>query len=1004
MTHRSSMQVPGRLTVLAALLASLSASAFADTGSPVVISQVYGGGGNASAPYQNDFVELFNRSADPVVLDGWSIQYTSSGGNSWGSNKANLPNVTLAAGQYYLVQLASQAVVGAKLPTADATGGINMSGSSGKVALVKSTAALAAVANPNPTDQPTLADLVGFGAAATGFEGSGPTAPNLSNTIAALRKEDGCTDTDDNKADFANGAPTPRNSSSALKACAGAGPVAQPIVLNCPPSIGGRAGEAVMGILLASDPDSIVNKADITGGAFSGISLSGFTAASGKGGQAKVTLSVEAGVPSGSYPVQVTFANDSGQTAKCTVNVALAGEHSIPQIQGNTGTSPYANTVQTTTGVITKKLSNGGFFIQDPLGDGDPSTSDAIYVFGATTAAQVGDRVRISGTVTEYKPSGATRTYTEFGNVTDVAVLGSGVSVPVTNVRLGDEDLSRFEGMLVRFSGPLTVNGNFYLGDRGELVLGSTRHETPTNRYRPGSPEAVALAASYQQDTVLLDDGIFTTPNPIPYLTDGTLRTGDSVNDLTGVLDFGAIGGGGAWYKVQPTETPVFNRSNAREAAPTVAPGNVRVASANVLNFFTTFTDGTDVWGNSGKGCTLGGSTKASNCRGADNTAEFVRQRDKIVNELKAMDADAVGLMEIENNGDTTVEYLVGALNTAIGSPAYDYVRKPATTGTDAIRVAMIYKPGKLTPVGGALSDGDAVNNRPPIAQTFKLNANGARFSLIVNHLKSKGSCGGGIPGDSDSGDGQGCFNASRIQQAKRLAGYFIPAVIANAGDPDVLAVGDFNSYGHEDPIAWLTDNGLVNELERFVRPNGMPYSFQFDDQVGYLDHALATASLDQQVAGVTEWHNNADEPEVIDYNLDGKTDDEYVKNAFRASDHDPVVVSLNLAPAYVDVTGSVKVTLSALTINRLTGKSTGSVSFTNTSGATITGPLQAVLEGLPAAVTVDNKSGSFGGAPYITLPASSLAPGATVTVSATFTNPSKVNLTFTPKLYTGSF
>jgi predicted extracellular nuclease len=992
------------MTVLAALLASLSASAFADTGSPIVISQVYGGGGNAGAPYQNDYVELFNRSGSAVTLDGWSIQYTSSGGNSWGSNKANLPTVTLAAGQYYLVQLASQAAVGAKLPTADATASINMSGSSGKVALVKSTAALATVANPNPTDQPTLADLVGFGTSATGFEGTGPTAPNLSNTLAALRKEDGCTDTDDNKADFANGAPVPRNSGSALKACPGAGPVAQPIVLNCPASIGGRAGESVIGILLASDPDSIVNKADITGGAVAGISLTGFTAATGNGGEAKVTLAVDAGVPSGSYPVQVTFANDAGQTAKCTVNVALSGEHTIPQIQGSTGTSPYANTVQTTTGVITKKLSGGGFFIQDPNGDGDPTTSDAIYVFGATTAANVGDLVRVSGTVTEYKPSNATRTYTELGNVTGVTLLGAGPSVSVTNVQLGAQDLSRYEGMLVRFTGALTVNGNYYIGDRGEVVLGSTRHETPTNRYRPGTPEAIALAASYQQDTVILDDGIFSTPNPIPYLSNGTLRTGDTVSDLTGVLDFGAIGGSAAWYKLQPTETPVFNGSNARETAPVVAPGNVRVASANVLNFFTTFTDGTDAWGGTGKGCTLGSTTKASNCRGADNTAEFIRQRDKIVNELKAMDADAVGLMEIENNGDTTVEYLVGALNKAIGSPVYDYVRKPATTGTDAIRVAMIYKPGKLTTVGGAMSDGDSINNRPPIAQTFKVNANGAKFSLIVNHLKSKGSCGGGITGDSDSGDGQGCFNATRILQAKRLATYFIPAVVANAGDPDVLAVGDFNSYGHEDPIAYLTGTGLVNELERFVRPNGMPYSFQFDDTVGYLDHALASAALDGQVAGVTEWHNNADEPEVIDYNLDGKTDDEYVNNAFRASDHDPVVVSLNLAPAYVDVTASVKIAGTGATLNRATGKFTGSVTFTNTSGKAINGPLQYVLQNLPAGVTLDGKSGDFNGAPYLTLPGASLAPGASVSVTTTFTNPNKASILYTPKLYNGTF
>lgn len=1003
MNHRVSIHTPGRLTVLAALLAGFAAPALAGTGSPVVISQVYGGGGNASAPYQNDFVELFNRSASPVTLDGWSLQYSSAGGTSWASNKAAIPTVTLAPGQYYLVQLSGGAT-GAALPDADASGSINMSASSGKIALVKSSTGLAAVENPNPTDQPTLADLVGFGSKATGFEGSGATASNLSNTLAALRKEDGCTDSDDNKADFETGAPTPRNTHSALKACPGAGPVDQPIVLNCPASIAGSAGSAISGILAASDPDGIVNRAEITGGAIAGISLGPLTPATGNGGEARVTLSVDAGVQSGSYPVKVSFANDSGQSATCTVNVAIAGEHTIPEIQGSGMSSPYANTVQTTTGVITRKFSNGGFFIQDPAGDGDPTTSDAIYVFGYTTSAAVGERVRVSGTVTEYKPSNATRTYTELGKVTEVSVLGSGPAVQVTNIRLGDEDLSRYEGMLVRFTNDLVVNGNAYLGDRGELVLGSSRHETPTNRYRPGTPDAIALAAANERDTVILDDGLFSTPSQIPYLTDGTVRAGDSIGGLTGVLDFGATGGNGAWYKLQPTEAPVFNRSNPREAVPTVAPGNVRVASANVLNFFTNFTDGTDVTGARSQGCFIGSGVRVSNCRGADNMAEFVRQRDKIVNELKGMNADAVGLMEIENNGDTTVAYLVDALNKAIGSTVYDYVRKPATTGTDAIRVAMIYKPAVLSPVGGALSDGDAINNRPPMAQTFQVKANGARFSLVVNHLKSKGSCGGAGAGDSDSGDGQGCWSATRVEQAQRLFNYFIPAVAANAGDPDVLAVGDFNAYGHEDPIAFLTDAGMVNELERFIRPNGMPYSYVFDAQAGYLDHALATASLDAQVAGAAEWHNNADEPEVIDYNLDGKSDDEYVNNAFRASDHDPVVVSLNLAPAFVDVSGSVSVAKSGLALNRSTGKYTGTVSFTNTSGAAINGPLQFRLDGLNAGVTLDNRSGTQGGAPYISLPNPSIAPGATVTVAVTFTNPSRALIAYTAKLFSGTF
>jgi uncharacterized protein len=1007
MTHRPSFQAPGRLTVLAALLASLSAPAFAGDGAAVVISQVYGGGGNTGAPYQNDFVELFNRSASPVTLQGWSIQYTSSAGNSWGSNKTNIPTTTLQPGQYYLIQLASQAAVGSVLPTADASGTINMSGTSGKVALVSSQAALTGT-NPNTAEQPALVDLVGFGTSANGFEGSGPTA-NLTNLLAALRKDGGCTDTDDNKNDFVTGTPLPRNSASDLKVCGSSGgggtPPAAPIVPKCPASLSGALGTAFSGVLSASDADSIVNAALIQSGAVAGIGLAGFTPAGSVGGTASVNLQVAANVPAGIYPVVVSFSNDANQSASCTVNVSVAGQLTIPQIQGSGATSKYANTVQTTSGVITKKLSGGGFFIQDPNGDGDPSTSDAIYVFGATTAGQVGDLVRVTGTVTEYKPSGATRSYTELTNVTAVTVTGSGYTIAPTNIQLPNADLARYEGMLVRFVGPLTVNGNSYLGDRGELVLSNGRRETPTNRYRPGTPEAIALAKENDQNMVVLDDGIFTTPTQIPYLADDkTVRSGDTVSDLTGVLDFGAIGGGGAWFKVQPTETPQISRTNARQDKPEVAPGNVKVASANVLNFFTTFTDGTDVEGRTGQGCKVGSSTSKSNCRGADNMAEFVRQRDKIVNELKGMDADVVGLMEIQNNGDYAVNYLVGQLNQAVGYPAYAVVPQPPATGTDAIRVAMIYKPAVVTPVGASMSDNASINNRPPMAQTFKAVANGAKFSLIVNHLKSKGSCSGAGTGDSDSGDGQGCWNATRVKQAQQLVN-FIKQVVAVSGDPDVLAVGDFNAYGHEDPITYLNGQGMVSELERFVRPNGMPYSYVFDGQSGYLDHALASASLDPQVAGVTEWHNNADEPDAIDYNLEGKTNnDPYVNNAFRASDHDPVVVSLNLAPVFADVSAGVKTVVNGLVMNRTTGKFSGTVSFTNTSGQTINGPLQFVLQGLTEGVSLDGKSGDLNGAPYLTLPNTSLAPGATVTVTTTFSNPSKATVTYTPKLYSGTF
>lgn len=993
----ASINSPGRLTVLAALIAGLSAQAVAAPGS-VVISQVYGGGGNSGATYKNDFVELFNRSSEPVTLGEWSVQYASATGNSW--TVTNVGNITLQPGKYYLVQASAGTGGTTELPTPDAPGGTTMSATAGKVALVNNRTALT-VANPSGAN---VLDLVGFGTTANFYEGTAPT-PAPSNTLAVLRKNGGCLDTDANNTDFATGSPTPRNTASAANVCSGATPPTpqpQAIVTTCPAVVSVAQGTATSAALSATDSDSIVNSITL-GSAAAGITLSGVTPATSDGGIARATLDVAASTAAGTYPVVVNFGNDDTQTASCTVSVRVSGTLKISAIQGSAATSPYNNSVQTTEGVITKKVSSG-FFIQDPDGDNDVTTSDAIFVFGGQTSAVVGDKVRVTGTVTEFTPTGATRSYTELKDTTSIVTVGSGFSVTPTNIDLPSDDLARYEAMLVRFNSPLTVNGNGYLGERGELVLSNGRREVPTNHYRPRSPEAVALAAANAKNFVVLDDGIFTTPATVPYLAaDGTVRSGDTVTNLTGVLDFGAIGGGGAWFKLQPTDNPVFSRTNPRTEAPTLAAGNVKVASANVLNFFTTFTNGSDVYGNTGRGCSLGTSVRASNCRGADNLQEFVRQRDKIVKSLKAIDADVVGLMEIQNNGDDAAQYLVDQINAAIGKPTYAVVPKPAATGTDAIRVAMIYKPAVVSLVGGALSDDDAVNNRPPMAQTFKA-SNGAKFSLVVNHLKSKGSCGGGT-GNTDSGDGQGCWNLTRVQQVQRLNTYFLPQIKAAAGDDDVLVVGDLNAHGFEDPIDYLTTTGgLVNEIERFVRPRGLAYSYVFDAESGYLDHALASASLDSQVADVTEWHNNADEPDAIDYNLGDNTNDPYVDNAYRASDHDPVVVSLNLTPTFTDVSASVSVAKSGLVVNRTTGKYTGTVSFTNTSGAVINGPLQFKLDGLTAGVTLDNKTGTQDGAPYITLSAGSIAPGATVSVGVTFSNPSKGSIGYTAKLISGTF
>jgi len=985
-----------RLTVMAGLMASLSASA-----ADIVISQVYGGGGNSGSTLKSDFIELFNRSSSPVTLNGWAVQYTSAAGTSWTSaNRTNIPTITLQPGQYYLIQQASQgggtvALEPDLLPSTT----IAMSGTGAKVALTSNQIALTG-ANPSGG---AVVDLIGWGSAATGFEGA--AAGGTGNATAAIRNNSGCADTDNNAADFTIATPTPRNMASPRNVCGGV--VVKNIVPVCPTSVGVAQGFGQNVALSASDEDGTVNDAAITSAAIPGISLANFAAAGADGETATASLSVGNAVPLGSYPVTIKWTNNQSQDASCTVNVSVAPlapvTRTIPQIQGSGAASPVNGAVHTTEGIVTAKVGNG-FFLQDPNGDSDPSTSDGVFVFMSSTPFNVaiGDQVRVTATVTEYTPTGANRSYTELTNASAIVSLSSGNSVTPANIAMG-ANLASVEGMLVRFTQPLVVNHSEYLGPRGELELGSTRHEQPTNRYPARSAEAAALHAAQIADTIVMDDGIFVTPTVVPYLgQDGTVRVGDTVHNLTGVIDFGSVGGGGAGFKLQPTVPPQFSRDNPREGAPLLAPGNVKVASANVLNFFTTFTNGNNTAGQTGQGCTLGSGTSAGNCRGADNLNEFNRQRDKIVAKLKAIDADVVGLMEIQNNGDFAVSYLVDALNESIGAPTYAVVPKPPATGTDAIRVAMIYKPARLALAGGALSDADSVNNRPPMAQTFRA-LNGEKFSLIVNHMKSKGSCGGAGAGDTDSGDFQGCWNATRIKQAQRLINGFVPQVVTAAGDPDVLVIGDLNSYGMEDPIVAITNTGYVNQLERFVRPNGIPHSYVFDGLSGYLDHALASASLSPQVVGAAEWSVNADEPVLIDYNTDGKQQDLYTALPYRASDHDPVIVSLNLLPAYSDVTASLKTVTSGLVFNRVTNRSSGTVQLTNTSAAPLSGPLQLEFQSLTSGVSLFNATGTHNGSSFITVPAG-LAAGASVSVPLQFTNPSKGAISYTLKVFSGNF
>ncbi|GGK14066.1 hypothetical protein GCM10008955_04260 [Deinococcus malanensis] len=543
----------------------------------------------------------------------------------------------------------------------------------------------------------------------------------------------------------------------------------------------------------------------------------------------------------------------------------------IAAVQGSGEASPLVGQTVTVRGVVTLDTQPGlsGFYLQDVRPDADNKTSDAVFVFTGTASkdVKVGDVVQVTGTVKEFNG------LTEIDPVTAVTACGKTMLPLATTVTFpltSPTALEAVEGMLVRVATPMTVTDTFTLGRFGELGLSSGgRLFVPTNG-QGGSRESNRLR------TLRLDD-LSSRQNPatIPYLSDAdpqtaTRRAGDTVSNLEGVIHYA-----NSAYKLQPTKTPIFTPTNPRTAAPKEVGGTLKVAGANVLNYFTTL-------GSAG--------------RGASNPTEFARQKAKIVAELRALNADVITLMEVENNGETALDNLVAALNTAAGKTEFASV-KTGKVGTDAIRMAIIYRPERVETVGSAQIDTNAVHSRPPVAQTFRDRSGKGIFTVVANHFKSKGSC----PTSGDVDRGQGCWNLQRVEQAKALLDF---AGRLKAIDPDVLLMGDLNAYGEEDPIKTIEAAGFESLNKRI--PAEDRYSYQFNGEFGYLDHALSSSTLSAQVTGITEWHINSDEPVVLDYNIEFKkhpectatnctSPDLYAPTPYRSSDHDPVLVGLKL-------------------------------------------------------------------------------------------------------------
>jgi predicted extracellular nuclease len=436
----------------------------------------------------------------------------------------------------------------------------------------------------------------------------------------------------------------------------------------------------------------------------------------------------------------------------------------------------------------------------------------------------------------------------------------------------------------------LKVVDTYGLARYGEVALATERLYQSTQVALPGDA-ARAIEAANATKEILLDDGS-TKQNlePIRYPAPGldaynTLRLGDTADNLEGVITYSF-----SKYRLHPTVEPIFTNTNPRTEAPVVETrGDLRIASFNVLNYFN------------GDGQGAGFPTS----RGASSEEEFARQKAKIVSAILALDADVIGLLEIENDGFSdlsAIADLVTALN-AQSTDTYQFVNFNAEKiGGDAITSALIYRANKVAEVGTpAFTEMVPFDygNRPPVVQTFKVTNTEEVFTMAVAHLRSKGSCTKATDGDKDTGDGQGCWSVTRTTAANTLADW-LATNPTGVEDTDTIVVGDLNSYAMEDPLRAFADKGLKSVVEQ-LDGNTQGYSYNYAARIGSLDHALASDSMMEKVVAATHWSINADEPVALDYNTEYKSDalkaSLYADNAYRASDHDPVVVELNTTP-----------------------------------------------------------------------------------------------------------
>ncbi|PTV97435.1 putative extracellular nuclease [Rhodobacter aestuarii] len=696
--------------------------------------------------------------------------------------------------------------------------------------------------------------------------------------------------------------------------------------------------------------------------------------------EAHETLTVTLSNPSAGSGISVATATGTILNDEITLISEIQG---TPTTQGtnlvsgndNGDASPLLGQTVTVEAIVVGDFQNGdadtarnlgGFYLQeeDTDADGNALSSEGIFVYDGSfgTDVQIGDKVRVTGVVGEYFGQ------SQIGSVSSVQVLSSGNTLPTAAViTLGGDvslaqdggyqaDLEAYEGMRVTVANTLTITEQYNLDRFNEMTLfdangfeqtgpgGTTLVGARPFQYTQfNDPDAAgydAYLAAVAARQIVYDDGL-NAQNQAIDLLDGLQgysaatapSMGDTITDLSGVLDYQWAGNSAssATWRIRSTEDGenTFEDTNARPDAVASVAGDIKVASFNVLNFFTSI-DGSGVEGV--------GETLDQQARGADSTEEYDRQLQKLVSAISGLGVDIIGLLELENDffdgglapadgmaqGDRgiAIAALVAALNAAEGSEVWGWVDPGQEfAGDDAIAAGMIYRTDKVmlaagtttailtdaevdpgligqSTVGG-IFNGDSTS-RAPIAATFATLEGDAEMTVVVNHFKSKG--GTGMGADADAGDGAGAFNNQRLLAAQALDAWLDTNPTGSATE-NLLLLGDFNAYASEDPIAYLTGYaGFVNVVAEFVEAG---YSYLFDAMLGTLDYALASVSLFNAIVGAAEWNINADEADALDYNLDYGRDGSYFDGTdpYRASDHDPLILGIALPESPLEVT-----------------------------------------------------------------------------------------------------